>query len=54
MSRVEPKETPYEKREAEQGRRAQHDTPPIGHTPSKAEGEERDVEEALRRQERNR
>jgi hypothetical protein len=58
MSRVEPRENPSERRgnehlrQAERGRTA--DTPRTDpsprHTPTKAEGEERDVEEALERQ----
>lgn len=53
MSRVERTEKPrQEPRQAERGRR---DTPPLsdpkpGHTPTKAEGELADVEEALRHQ----
>jgi hypothetical protein len=48
MSRVEPKEQPEPApREANKGRRQ----PSIGHTPGKAEGEERDVSEALEKQE---
>ena len=46
MSRVEPKEHP--KREAQPARRPPAPTP----TPGKAEGDERTVDEALRRQER--
>lgn len=53
MSRVEPKDRPAAPREAREGRRAQHSTPPIGHTPDKAEGDERTVDEALRQQERS-
>ena len=58
MSRVERTENPSERRgseqlrEAERGRNAgtpQRDPNP-GHTPTKAEGEVGDVEEALRRQ----
>ena len=54
MSRVERTDNPSERRESEQLRQVQRarttnrrsETP--GHTPGKAEGEERDVEEALR------
>ena len=49
MSRVEPKERPQEKREAQPQRR----DPNAGHTPEKAEGDERTVNEALRNQERD-
>ncbi|HEX8254088.1 MAG TPA: hypothetical protein VF846_13155 [Thermoanaerobaculia bacterium] len=59
MSRVERTENPTERRgnehlrQAEQGRNSggsrQHDSNP-GHTPSKAEGEVSDVEEALNHQ----
>ena len=57
MSRVERTQTPSERRGHEQSREAQRgratgnrrtDTP--GRTPGKAEGEEGDVEEALRHQ----
>jgi hypothetical protein len=48
MSRVEPKERPQEKREAETNRRDLQ----IGHTPEKAEGDERTVDEALRNEQR--
>ena len=47
MSRVEPKSQQEQKRDAEQRNR-----PPVSHTPGKAEGEERDVEEALRNEEK--
>ena len=52
MSRVERTENPGEPREAERGRRGntQQGDPERGHTPSKAEGEVDDVEEALRHQ----
>ena len=47
MSRVEPKHDDEQpKREGEQRNRL-----PVSHTPGKAEGEEGDIEEALRRQE---
>jgi hypothetical protein len=49
MSRVEPKENPEEQRRQSEPRREQK---PIGHTPGKAEGEERDVDEALENQEK--
>lgn len=58
MSRVERTENPSERRGSEQLRRAERgrenptprrDNP--GHTPSKAEGEERDVEQALKHEE---
>lgn len=57
MSRVERTETPSERRGSEQLRQAERartqnrrsETP--GRTPGKAEGEERDVEEALKREE---
>jgi len=52
MSRVEPTEKGPESREAERGRasveRERRDAPSAGTTPGKAEGEERDVDEALR------
>ena len=48
MSRVEPKERPA-KREAREGRR-QSDH--IDRKPSQAEGEEREIDEALRNQDR--
>jgi len=52
MSRVERTETPTDRRERDQPRRTQPRTDDrIGHTPTKAEGEVNDVEEALRRQE---
>ena len=58
MSRVERTENPSERRGSEQLRQAQrgrHDSAPQresnpGHTPTKAEGELEDVEEALQRQ----
>ena len=46
MSRVEPKEK-LAAREAEKGRRQ-----PVDRTPVKAEGDQKTVEEALKRQER--
>jgi hypothetical protein len=49
MSRVEPKERPA-KREAQERRRQTGDV--ADRTPGKAEGEERDVDEALRDQDR--
>jgi hypothetical protein len=49
MSRVEPKERPA-KREAQEGRRQSGER--VDRTPGKAEGEERDVEEALQNQDR--
>jgi len=49
MSRVEPKERPA-KREAHEGRRQSAER--TDRTPSKAEGEQRDVDEALRNQDR--
>ena len=49
MSRVEPKERPA-KREAQEGRRQSANR--IERTPSKAEGDERTVDEALRNQDR--
>lgn len=57
MSRVEPNENPSERRgnehlrQAERGRQSdsRRDDPNAGHTPTKAEGEEKDVDEALRR-----
>jgi hypothetical protein len=48
MSRVEPKERPA-KREAQEGRR-QSDR--IERKPSQAEGDEREIDEALRNQDR--
>jgi hypothetical protein len=58
MSRVEPNENPSERRGSEQLRQAERgrgsDAPrnqaDPAHTPSKAEGEEQDVEQALRNQ----
>ena len=53
MSRVERTETPRERRPSEQLREAQRGnrrTESPGRTPGKAEGEEGDVEEALKRQ----
>ena len=58
MSRVERTENPSERRGSEQLRQAQRgrtagstrNDPNPGHTPSKAEGEVGDVEEALRHQ----
>jgi hypothetical protein len=49
MSRVEPKERPA-KREAQERRRQTGDL--ADRTPSKAEGDERDVEEAVRDEDR--
>jgi hypothetical protein len=49
MSRVEPKEHPA-KREAHEGRRQSAER--IDRTPGKAEGDEREVNEALRNQDR--
>lgn len=54
MSRVEPieKSERREERQAERGRtsveRERRDAPSAGTTPGKAEGEERDIDEALR------
>jgi hypothetical protein len=58
MSRVERTENPSERRGSEQLRQAQRGRgsgtpqrdPSSGHTPTKAEGEVSDVEEALRHQ----
>ena len=55
MSRVERTENPSERRGSEHLRQAQRsrrrsEEPSPGHTPGKAEGEERDIEEALKRQ----
>jgi hypothetical protein len=52
MSRVERTENPSERRGSEQLRQAKQGRrdPNPGHTPGKAEGEERDVEQALERQ----
>lgn len=56
MGRVEPNENPSERRGSEQLRQAQRgrgdgasrkDEPNVGHTPTKAEGDERDVDQAL-------
>jgi len=55
MSRVEPHPHPLQRRDAEQSRHQTGNrssapkTPNVGHTPGKAEGEERDVEEALKK-----
>lgn len=57
MSRVERTQNPTDRRDSEQLRQAQRgrgtpqEDPNSGHTPTKAEGELGDVEEALRRQE---
>ena len=48
MSRVEPKEN----REEQPRRQAETDQRKMDRTPDKAEGEERDIEEALRNQEK--
>jgi hypothetical protein len=48
MSRVEPKERPA-KREAQEGRQL---SDRVERKPSQAEGDERDVDEALRNQDR--
>ncbi len=48
MSRVEPKEEPAP-REAEEGRHQR-----VDRTPNQAEGDEKTVDEALRRQEKKR
>lgn len=54
MSRVERTENPSERRGSEQLRQAQRgnakDDPNPGHTPTKAEGEVSDVEQALENQ----
>jgi hypothetical protein len=50
MSRVEPTNRSEQKRETQQ-RHPQ--TANVGHTPSKAEGDERTIEEALKNQERS-
>jgi hypothetical protein len=47
MSRVEPKDRPAAPREAQPPKKPRA---PLGPTPGKAEGEERPVDEALRRQ----
>ncbi len=52
MSRVEPKDQPAAPREAEHGRTS--DARRIDHTPGKAEGDERTIDEALRNQEESR
>jgi len=49
MSRVEPKERPA-KREAQEGRRQSGER--VERRPSQAEGEEREIDEALRNQDR--
>lgn len=55
MSRVEPQPNPHQRRDPEQSRHQTGDrssapkTPNAGHMPGKAEGEERDVEEALKK-----
>jgi len=49
MSRVEPKERPV-KREAQEGRRQSGER--VERRPSQAEGEEREIDEALRNQDR--
>ncbi len=58
MSRVEPNENPSERRGNEHLRQAERgdsssqprtDDPNPGHTPTKAEGDEKDVDEALAR-----
>jgi hypothetical protein len=55
MSRVERTQKPTERRGSEHLRQAQRsrrrsEDPSSGHTPGKAEGDERDIEEALKRQ----
>jgi hypothetical protein len=54
MSRVDPDDTqPIGRRHYQRGEEnVRPDQPNVGHTPSKAEGDERDVDEALRREER--
>ena len=57
MSRVEPDETqPFTRRErvAAADENIRPEPPNVGHTPSKAEGDERDVDEALRNDRNNR
>jgi hypothetical protein len=54
MTRVEPNRGSDEKRQTEQGRRDQHPKPDIGHTPGKAEGDEKTVDDALNNQEKRR
>jgi hypothetical protein len=51
MSRVEPVHRNEEKRESQP---RQQKTSNVGHTPSKAEGDEHTVDEALRNQEKTR
>ncbi len=52
MGRVERVEQPEERREkGERQAEPRRQLEPIGHTPTKAEGEERDVDEALERDE---
>ena len=52
MSRVEPINRNDEKRQSEQ--RQPRATSNVGHTPSKAEGDERSVDEALKNQDEKR
>jgi hypothetical protein len=52
MSRVEPTSRSDDKRQTEQ--RQPRDSANVGHTPSKAEGDERTVDEALRNQDEKR
>ena len=53
MSRVEPKEQRRNEQPREHaGRDGQQSQVPSDHTPSKAEGDEATIDEALRRQER--
>jgi hypothetical protein len=53
MSRVEPKDDPAPKRDAERGRTSPAERRADPH-PSKAEGEEHDIDEALDRQDETR
>ena len=47
VERVERVENQGQKREADRRGERRGDAPNVGHTPGKAEGEERDVDEAL-------
>lgn len=53
MCPLEEEINPEDQRRAE-SRRDQHPDPSIGHTPDKAEGDEKTVDEALRNQDKRR
>jgi hypothetical protein len=49
MSRVDPV-NPRDQEDRRARQRGEHQRPPVGRTPGKAEGDEKTVEEALRKQ----